>query len=588
MCDNHYIEPPRRPEEGYHLSEDLADQAVRMVQDQQQGAPGKPYFLYFALGAMHAPHHVAPEWVDPYRGVFDKGWDAWREEVFARQLASGMVPDGTVLTERPEWVQAWSDLSGEERRMLARQQEVFAGFLTHTDAQIGRVLSSLEDLGALDNTLVMVFSDNGASAEGGKAGSFNEHRFTAHVRESMDENLAHYDDWGGFSTYNHYSWAWAWAGNTPHKLWKRYTWLGGTRTPLIVHWPGRIAQPGTVRAQFAHAIDLMPTIMGAVGLELPDEVDGVAQQPVDGVSLLLHAGGPGDRRAAPDPVLRDDGLALHLPRGMEGHDQPHQHRHPRRGGAGRRQPRLRRGPLGALRPLGRLLRSARPRRRGAGARCSSCATCGTPRRSATMSCRSPTAWSTASGASSRRPGPPGPSRTFRPGGGPVADESVPLLWGGFDITADVDTDRDGAGGVVFALGDWFGGYALYLVDGQGPLHLRPGRRRARADDAAATGGRPPRRHRVLRRGRAAVARAAWCCASTGPRSTRRRWRACCRWPSSTAGRACASAGTAASRCRRATRRPPRFDGTVHGVRVDTPGSLRPDPADEVRAALHAD
>ena len=286
VCDNHYVEAPRRPEEGYHLSEDLADQAVRMVQDQQQGAPGKPFFLYFALGAMHAPHHVAPEWVDPYRGVFDKGWDVWRAELFDRQRAAGVVPQGTVLTERPEWVQAWADLSGDERRMLARQQEVFAGFLTHTDAQIGRVLSSLESLGALDNTLVMVFSDNGASAEGGQSGSFNEHRFTAHIRESMDENLAHYDDWGGFTTYNHYSWAWAWAGNTPHKLWKRYTWLGGTRTPLIVHWPGRIANPGTVRAQFAHAVDLMPTIMGAAGLPIPDEVDGVAQLPVDGVSLL--------------------------------------------------------------------------------------------------------------------------------------------------------------------------------------------------------------------------------------------------------------------------------------------------------------
>ncbi len=139
--------------------------------------------------------------------------------------------------------------------------------------------------------MVLVFSDNGASAEGGKIGSFNEHRFTAHLRESMADNLAHYDDWGGFSTYNHYSWAWAWAGNTPHKLWKRYTWLGGTRTPLIVHWGDRIARPGTVRSQFAHAIDLMPTIMAAAGLEMPDEVDGVAQQVVDGVSLAPGAGG---------------------------------------------------------------------------------------------------------------------------------------------------------------------------------------------------------------------------------------------------------------------------------------------------------
>ena len=182
VCDNHYIEAPRRPEEGYHLSEDLADQAIRMVQDQQQAARHKPFFLYFALGAMHAPHHVAPEWVAPYRGKFDKGWDAWRQEVFTRQRAAGVVPEDTVLTPRPSWVQGWDDLSADERRMHARQQEVFAGFLTHTDAQIGRVLSSLEAQGLLENTLVMVFSDNGASAEGGKHGSVNEHRFTAHLR----------------------------------------------------------------------------------------------------------------------------------------------------------------------------------------------------------------------------------------------------------------------------------------------------------------------------------------------------------------------------------------------------------------------
>ena len=217
-----------------------------MVQDQQQGAPGKPFFLYFASGAMHAPHHVTQEWVDPYRGVFDQGWDAWRQGIFDRQVASGVVPAGTELTPRPEWVRAWDDQSADERRMLARQQEVFAGFLTHTDAQIGRVVSALETFGLMDNTMILVFSDNGASAEGGKDGSINEHRFTAHVRESLEENLAHYDDWGGFTTYNHYSWGWAWAGNTPHKLWKRYTWLGGTRTPLILHWPGRVAQPGTV------------------------------------------------------------------------------------------------------------------------------------------------------------------------------------------------------------------------------------------------------------------------------------------------------------------------------------------------------
>ena len=480
ICDNHYIEAPRRPEEGYHLSEDLADQAIRMVQDQQHGAPGKPFFLYFALGAMHAPHHVTPEWVEPYRGVFDQGWDAWRAEVFARQRAAGIVPEGTVLTERPEWVQAWDDCSADERRMLARQQEVFAGFLTHTDAQIGRLLSSLEALGALDNTLVLVFSDNGASAEGGEDGSVNEHRFTAHLRESMEDNLAHYDDWGGFSTYNHYSWAWAWAGNTPHKLWKRYTWLGGTRTPLIVHWPGRIAEPGAVRTQFAHVIDLMPTILAAVGLDIPEEVDGVAQQPVDGASLLPRA----RRRRAPASCTTPSTSRCWA-------------RAPSTTTAGRPPPTTsapasstrRSWPSGSrdfdedrweLFDLSEDFSEAVDRAEDE------------PERLQHMS----ELWSSeaernhvlpiSDGMLDRFAGfippawPAGTSRTFRPGGGAVHDESVPLLWGGFDVTADFDTDRDGADGVVFALGDWFGGYALYLVDGRGPLHLRPGRRRPRA------------------------------------------------------------------------------------------------------------
>ena len=201
VCDNHYVDPPRRPEEGYHLSEDLADQAIRMVQDQQQGAPGKPFFLYFALGAMHAPHHVAPEWVDPYRGVFDQGWDAWREGVFARQVATGVVPGGHRADRPgPQWVQAWDDLSagrtphaGPPAGGLRRLPHPY-----RRPDRAGRCPPSRPS-GSWTTRCVMVFSDNGASAEGGKDGSVNEHRFTAHVRESMEENLAHYDDWGGFT-----------------------------------------------------------------------------------------------------------------------------------------------------------------------------------------------------------------------------------------------------------------------------------------------------------------------------------------------------------------------------------------------------
>ncbi len=288
VCDNHYVDPPRRPEDGYHLTEDLADTAIRYVTDLHNAAPGKPLALYFAPGAMHSPHQVAEEWSAPYRGRFDAGWDAWRSEVFARQVELGLVPEGTALTERPPWIDDWASLSPDERRMHARQQEVFAGFLTHTDAQIGRLIDALDALGRLENTLFMVFSDNGASAEGGRIGSVNEHRFTARIPESLEDNLAAVDEWGGFRTYNHYSWAWAWAGNTPFRLWKRYTWLGGTRSPLIVHWPRRIggADAGSVRTQFVHAVDLMPTVLEAAGIPLPTVVGGVDQQAVDGASIL--------------------------------------------------------------------------------------------------------------------------------------------------------------------------------------------------------------------------------------------------------------------------------------------------------------
>ena len=590
VCDNHYIEPPGRPEEGYHLTEDLADQAVRMVQDQQQGAPGKPFFLYFALGAMHAPHHVAPEWVDPYRGVFDKGWDIWRDEVFARQLASGMVPAGTVLTERPTWVQGWDELSADERRMLAREQEVFAGFLTHTDAQIGRVLSSLEQLGAMDNTLVMVFSDNGASAEGGKAGSFNEHRFTAHVRESLEDNLAHYDDWGGFSTYNHYSWAWAWAGNTPHKLWKRYTWLGGTRTPLIVHWPGRVAQPGSVRPQFAHAIDLMPTILRAAGLEFPNEVDGVAQQAVDGVSLLsaledpaapeqhhtqyfemlgsrsiYHEGWKATTNHISTGILDEEELAL----GSRNFDEDRWELFDLTADfseavdrAGSEPERVRQ--LRDLWDAEAQLNHVLPISDGLVDRFGGFI---------------PPTW------------PAGSSRTFRPGGGAVADESVPLLWGGFDITADIDVDgadgADGADGVVFALGDWFGGYALYLVGGRAhftfaraadalelvtPSAVETGRHEIAVSFAVGHDGADGRM--VLRVDGAEVDETAVVgmlpfAVQHGGAGLRLAW---------DSGFPVSSRYTP----------PARFEGTVHGVRVDTPGSLRSDPEGEVRTALHAD
>jgi arylsulfatase A-like enzyme len=290
--DNTHVEPPRSPEAGYHLSEDLADRAIRMVLDQRQATPDKPFFCYFATGAAHAPHQVPPEWIEPYRGVFDHGWEAEREATFARQVAAGIVPGGTTLTARPPWVQDWLSLPADERRLFARYMEVFAGFVTHADAQIGRFLDFLDARGDLANTLVLVLSDNGASAEGSQVGTINEPHAWLGQAEGAAEALRHIDELGGHRSFGHYPWGWAWAGNTPLQLWKRYAWLGGVRTPLVAAWPGRLAEPGAVRTQFCHAVDLFATVLDAAGVSVPDAVDGVAQQPVDGASIAASFADP--------------------------------------------------------------------------------------------------------------------------------------------------------------------------------------------------------------------------------------------------------------------------------------------------------
>ena len=586
VCDNHYIEAPRRPEEGYHLSEDLADQAIRMVRDQQQGAPGKPFFMYLALGAMHSPHHVAPEWVEPYHGKFDGGWDAWRRDTFARQLEAGIVPPGTVLTDRPEWVEGWDALSADARRMHARQQEVFAGFLTHTDAQIGRVLDSLAATGLLENTLVMVFSDNGASAEGGKEGSVNEHRFTAHVRDSVAENLASYDDWGGFTTYNHYSWAWAWAGNTPHKLWKRYTWLGGTRTPLIVQWPGRVAAPGTVRSQFVHVIDLMPTVLDAVGIALPDEIDGVRQQAVDGASLrpilddpassevhetqyfemlgsrsIFHDGWKATTDHISTGVLDEEELAIGSRTFADDRwelfnlDEDFSEAVDRSGEEPER-----------LRQLTELWSSEADRNQVLPI------SDGMLDRFGGMI---PPTW------------PAGTSRTFLPGGGPVHDESVPMLWGGFHLTADIESSGAETDGVICALGDWFGGYALYVVDGianftfaraadtlhlNGAAALEPGRRSVTVTYRFGGDGEPGQMDLLVDGAHVdslAVEGMLPLALQHGGAGLRIGF----------------DSGFPVS-SRYAP--PARFSGEVHSVTIETPGPATVSAADEVRTALHGD
>ena len=283
--DSHYIDPPKRPEEGYHLNEDLADHAIGNLTALRSFAQKKPFFMYYCLAAGHAPHHVGPQWIEPYRGQFDQGWDHWREQVFARQLALGVVPPATVLSHRPEQVKAWDSLSADARKVYARQMEVYAGFMEHTDHHIGRVIAFLERLGELDNTLILLASDNGASAEGGEHGSFNECLFPNRVEASVADNLQHLDDWGGIKSYPNYSWGWAWAGNTPLRRWKRYLHQGGMSDPLIVHWPKGIAARGEVRDQYVHVVDVVPSILDALGLDAPQQINAVVQTPLEGVSF---------------------------------------------------------------------------------------------------------------------------------------------------------------------------------------------------------------------------------------------------------------------------------------------------------------
>lgn len=283
--DNSPTEPPATPQEGYHLNADLADNAIAFIRDAHMVAPDKPFLLYMAFGAGHAPHHVQPEWVEPYRGRFGGGWDAYRETVFMRQKELGLVASHTSLSRRDPDVPDWATLGDEVRSLLSRQMEVYAGFLSQTDHHLGRVIEFVDRIGRLDNTIVIVLSDNGASAEGGPEGTFNESLFFNLVPERHEDNLLHAHHWGSPETYPHYSWGWAWAGNTPFRRWKRETYRGGVAEPFIVSWPSGIGDSGGIRPQYGHAIDVLPTVLDAAGLQLPEKVDGVIQEPFHGVSL---------------------------------------------------------------------------------------------------------------------------------------------------------------------------------------------------------------------------------------------------------------------------------------------------------------
>jgi arylsulfatase len=271
----------------YHFTSDIADQAIGWIRNQQSVA-GKPFFVYFAPGACHAPHHAPREWIDKYKGKFDQGWDKVREETLERQKKLGVVPASARLTPRPDCLAAWDSLSADQKRLYARMQEVFAGFLSHTDYEIGRVIDAIEELGQLDNTLVMyIVGDNGASAEGGLHGSVNELRLFSAVPEDFQTNLKMIDELGGPHTYNHYPAGWAHAGCTPFQWVKQIaSHFGGTRNPMVVSWPRGITDKEGIRSQFHHVIDVAPTILEAAGITAPAVVNGVKQKPVEGVSMV--------------------------------------------------------------------------------------------------------------------------------------------------------------------------------------------------------------------------------------------------------------------------------------------------------------
>ena len=304
VYDNHPVDQPRSPEEGYHLTDDITDKALEFIADAKAVVPEKPFFLYYAPGACHAPHHAPKEWIEKFKGRFDMGYEAIRETTLARQKELGIVPADTELPPinpigTPEtrhgpdgqpfppldYTRPWDSLNADEKRLFARMAEVYAGFLAHVDHHIGRLLDYLEQNDLLDNTMIVVVSDNGASGEGGPNGSVNEMKFANGIADDLAANLAQIDELGGPRTYNHYPTGWAMAFNTPFKMWKRYEFNGGTADPCIISWPAGTQARGEIRHQYHHAIDIVPTIIDVLGVDPPETIKGHVQSPLDGVSM---------------------------------------------------------------------------------------------------------------------------------------------------------------------------------------------------------------------------------------------------------------------------------------------------------------
>ncbi len=285
VVDNHHVDPPRTPDEGYHLSEDMIDQLLLMIHDSKGVRPDRPFFAYVPFGATHAPHQAPQAYLDKYRGRYDEGWDVIRERWYQRQLDEGIIPEGTKLAPRNPGVESWESLPENQKRFACRLQEAFAAFLDHTDDQIGRLVEGLRNLGELDNTIFVVLADNGASQEGGPLGVMHEMKYFNGIAEDMDEVMGRIDQIGGPESHTNYPWGWAQCGNTPFRWYKQTTHEGGVHVPMVLHWPDGLGESGGLRNQFINVSDIVPTIYELVGVAAPDVFRGVEQLPVTGRSF---------------------------------------------------------------------------------------------------------------------------------------------------------------------------------------------------------------------------------------------------------------------------------------------------------------